>query len=146
MRYLNEKAFTLIEALLALSIFSIIAFFMAPILQVMLHNIEEPAKIQEMEWEVAGSQIKKEIRMSSNVSIVSGRLYLTEGADTIIFEKYNNYMRRRVNSTGNEILLQNVRELTFTLLKNAVRIFVKDSWGNDYSLTAFTLMNWNPGP
>jgi competence protein ComGF len=144
--FLNENAFTLIEALFALSIFTIIVFFMTPIFQVMLKNIDAHASIQEMEWTVFCSQIKKEIRMSTNAEVVSGKLYLTKDADTIIYEKYDSNIRRRVNFTGHEIILQNVGEFTFTLLNSAVKVNVKDIWGNEYAVTAYSLINWNTVP
>jgi competence protein ComGF len=143
---LNEEAFTLIEALFALSIFTIIAFFMTPIFQVMLKNIDSHVLTQDMEWTVFCSQIKKEIRMSSRAEIVSGKLYLTKDADTIVYEKYGLNIRRRVNSTGHEIILQNIGEFTFTVLNNAVRVDVKDRWGNQYSCIAYSLINWNAAP
>jgi len=142
-QFLNEKAFTLIEALFALSIFTMIVFFMTPIFQVMLKNIDSHAGIQEMEWTVFCSQIKKEIRMSSHAEVVSGKLILTKDADTIIYEKYGTNLRRRVNSTGNEIILQNVADFTFTLLNNAVKVNVKDIWEHEYSCIAYSVMNWN---
>jgi competence protein ComGF len=143
---LNEEAFTLIEALFALSIFTIIAFFMTPIFQVMLKNIDSHVLTQDMEWTVFCSQIKKEIRMSSRAEIVSGKLYLTKDADTIVYEKYGLNIRRRVNSTGHEIILQNIGEFTFTVLNNAVRVDVKDRWGNQYSCIAYSHINWNAAP
>jgi competence protein ComGF len=51
-----------------------------------------------------------------------------------------------VNSTGHEITLQNVADLTFILVNNAVKIYVKDIWGKEYVLTAFSLFNWNIDP
>lgn len=119
---------------------------MTPIFQVMLKNIDAHASIQEMEWTVFCSQIKKEIRMSTNAEVVSGKLYLTKDADTIIYEKYDSNIRRRVNFTGHEIILQNVGEFTFTLLNSAVKVNVKDIWGNEYAVTAYSLINWNTVP
>ncbi len=145
-QHLNERAFTLTEALFSLSIFSIIVFFMLPMLQVMLKNIDAHANLQEMEWEVFSSQVKKEIRMCKNAEVISGRLFLTKDTETVIYEKYTSNMRRRVNSTGHEIILQNVGSISFSVLKNAVVINVKDIWGNDYSLIAYSLLNWNSGP
>jgi competence protein ComGF len=141
--HLNEKAFTLIEALFALSIFTTIVFFMTPLFQIMLKNIDSHVNIQEMEWTVFCSQIKKEIRMSSHAEVVSGKLILTKGTDTIIYEKYGSNLRRRVNSTGHEIILQNVGEFTLTLLNNSVRVNVMDIWGNKYSFKAYSLINWS---
>lgn len=144
--YRNERAFTLVEALLALSIFSTIVFFMTPMFQVLLRNIDGKSNIQGFEWEVFCSQVKKEIRMSSRADSISGRLYLTKEPDTIVYEKYGSNIRRRVNSTGHEIILQNVAEVTFTLLNNAVKITVKDVWGKEYSFIAYSLVNWNQTP
>jgi competence protein ComGF len=139
----NERAFTLIEALLALSIFTTIVFFVMPMLQVLLHNIDSTSSVQQFEWDVFCSQVKKEVRMSSRVEVISGRLYLTKEPDTIVYEKYGSNIRRRVNSTGHEIILQNAAEVDFTLLTNAVKIKVKDLWGKDYSFTAFSLIKGN---
>lgn len=109
----------------------------------MLNNKNSQPRIQEMEWEVFCSQIKKEIRMSTRAEVVSGRLVLTEAPDTILYEKYGNNLRRRVNYTGNETLLQNVSEFTFTILNNAVKVTVKDLWGKEYSVVVYSLINWN---
>jgi competence protein ComGF len=139
----NEKGFTLIEALLALSIFSTIAFFFAPLLQILLNDKAVDGEYQKMEWEVFCSQIKKEIRMSSSVEVISGRLILTIDMNTIQYEKYGSNLRRRVNNTGNETLLQNVSNVSFSLQKNAVIFTVKDTWGENYSLTAYSYFDWN---
>jgi competence protein ComGF len=139
----NEQAFTLIEVLFAFSIFTIIVFFMTPTLQIMLNNKGDEPRIQEMEWEVFCGQIKKEIRMSTHAEVVSGRLVLTEAPDTVIYEKYGNNLRRRVNYTGNETILQNVSEFTFTIFNNTVKVTVKDLWGKEYSVNVYSLINWN---
>lgn len=115
-------------------------------LQVLLQNIEAKNSIQGIEWDVFCSQIKKEIRVSSRADVIAGRLYLTKDSDTIIYEKYGSNLRRRVNSTGHEILLQNVAEVTFTVVSNSVKIVVKDVWGKEYSFIAYSLMNWNQIP
>lgn len=140
---LNEKAFTLIEVLIALMIFSIIVLFMLPIFQIILSDEDSQTKLQAMEWEVFCSQIKKEIRMSTKAEVISGQLILTKDADTIQYEKYGSNLRRRVNSTGHEILLQNVSQYSFSILKSAIKVTVKDVWGKEYSVIAYTLVNWN---
>lgn len=119
---------------------------MLPMLQVMLKNIDAHSNLQEMEWEVFSSQVKKEIRMCKKAEVISGRLFLTKDTETVIYEKYTSNMRRRVNSTGHEIMLQNVENISFSVLKNAVVINVTDIWGNENSLVAYSFLNWNPGP
>ena len=143
---LNEKAFTLIEVLIAFSIFTTIIFFMTPVFQIILTNKDTEASLQAMEWEVFSSQIKKEIRLSNRAEVVSGRLILTKDTETIQYEKYGTNLRRRVNSTGHEIILQNVSQYSFTILNNGVKTVVTDLSGREYSVTAFPLVNWVPVP
>ncbi|CAH2715378.1 hypothetical protein BACCIP111895_02562 [Neobacillus rhizosphaerae] len=142
----NEKAFTLLEVLFAFSIFTIIIFFMTPVFQIILNNKDSHAQIQAMEWEVFCSQIKKEIRLSTRAQVIANRLILTKDTETIQYEKYGSNLRRRVNSTGHEILLQNVSQYSFTLLNNAVKVNVTDLWGKEYSVVVYSLVDWNTVP
>ncbi|WP_235749718.1 competence type IV pilus minor pilin ComGF [Neobacillus bataviensis] len=142
---LNDNAFTLIEVLIAFSIFSTIIFFMAPIFQIILNTKANDNKLQAMEWEVFCSQIKIEIRLASSVSVVSDRLILNKGTETVQYEKYGTNLRRRVNSTGHEIILQNVSQFSFSVINNTVKVTVTDSWGKEYSVTCYPFVNWGGG-
>ena len=142
---LNERAFTLIEVLIAFSIFSTIIFFMAPIFQIILNTKANDAKLQVMEWEVFCSQIKKEIRLASSVNVISDRLILNMDTETVQYERYGSNLRRRVNSTGHEIILQNVSQFSFTIMNNTVKLTVTDSWGKEYSVTCYPLVNGSAG-
>ncbi|WP_284036030.1 competence type IV pilus minor pilin ComGF [Neobacillus sp. 114] len=139
----NEKGFTLIEVMFSLVILSIIVFYMTPLFQLILDNKENQSILQAMEWEVFCSQIKKEIRWSTKAEVVSNRLILTKDGETIYYEIYGNNLRRRVNSTGHEIILQNVSWHSFALVNNAVKVTVKDLKGIEYSVTAYSLIDWN---
>jgi competence protein ComGF len=141
--YLNERAFTLVEMLFAFSIFTIIIFFISPLFEIMLQNSELEKRQQTMEWDVFCSQIKKEIRMSSKAQLVGTSLVLTEDAGTIVYEKYGNVLRRRVNYTGHEVLLQNVSEVNFSLMPNTVRVAVKDLNRRDYIVNVYSFLDWN---
>ncbi|WP_052404776.1 competence type IV pilus minor pilin ComGF [Bacillus rubiinfantis] len=141
----NEKGFTLLEVMLALSIFMIIIFFITPILQIILDPRGNQMKLQEMEWEVFSNQFKKEIRQSSQVQVKSGKLYLIKGNETVNYEKYDTNLRRRVNDSGHEIVLQNVSVYSFSLLNNAVKLTVRDSWGKEYSIIAYSIIDWDVG-
>ena len=143
MVFSNERAFTLIEVLIAFSIFSTIVFFMAPIFQILLNQKSTQMDLQGMEWEVFRSQVTKEIATVSRAEVLSGRLILTKGSETIQYEKYDSNLRRRVNSTGHEIILQNVSQYSFSIVNNAVKITVVDLWGNEYSVIAFSFLKWS---
>ncbi|MBI0576324.1 prepilin-type N-terminal cleavage/methylation domain-containing protein [Neobacillus cucumis] len=142
----NEKAFTLVESLFALAIFSILVFFMAPLMQIVLNNKAIQGEDQPLEWEVFSSQLKREVRSYMKVEVLSGRLFLTKDAETIQYERYGTNVRRRVNSTGNEIVLQNVSDVVFVLLNNAVKVTVKDTWGKQYSIVIYSFISWNSSP
>jgi competence protein ComGF len=139
---LSEQGFTLLEVMFAFSIFTTIVFFLTPVLQIILNNEKSEVRLQEMEWEVFCSQVKKEIRSVSKAEVVSGRLVLSNNNETIYYEKLGTNLRRRVNSSGHEVLLQNVVDVTFFRLKNAVKINVKDSWGHDYSVIIHSYIDW----
>jgi competence protein ComGF len=139
---LNENAFTLLEVLVALSVLSTIVFFMTPVLQIIMDNKDTNGRLQEMEWEVFSSQIKKEIRISTKAEVNSGRLVLTNNNETIYIELYGSNIRRRVNSTGHETLLQNVSAVTFTKMKNAIKIYVKDIPGKEYTIVVHSYIRW----
>jgi competence protein ComGF len=142
-QFLNKRGFTLVEVLIAFSIFSTIVFFFMPTFQIILSNKDTQSEIQGMEWEVFSSQMKKEMRLSSRAEIISGRLILTKDTETVQFEKYGTNIRRRVNSTGHEIILQNVSQFSLSLINNAVKITVTDTWGKVYSLTLYSMVDWN---
>ncbi len=97
-----------------------------------------------MEWDVFSSQVKKEIRISSKAEVISGGLVLTNNNDTINYEKYGSNIRRRVNSSGHETLLQNVSSVTFTRINNSVKIIVKDVWGKEYNVVVQSYIEWYP--
>jgi competence protein ComGF len=121
-----------------------IVFFMVPVLHIVLNNKDSNGRLQEMEWDVFCSQIKKEIRTSSKAEVVSGRLVLTNNNESINYEKYGSNLRRRVNSSGHETLLQNVSSVTFTRINNSVKITVKDVWGKEYNVVVHSYIQWFP--
>lgn len=143
MPFLNNRGFTLIETLFAFSIFTIIIFFISPVFQLILNNTDLTERLQLMEWEVFCSQIKKEIRMSQNAEVVAGNLVLLEDNQTVLYEKYNTILRRRVNNLGHETLLQNVSVVNFKRINNAISVYVKSLSGKEFSITIYPILDWN---
>jgi competence protein ComGF len=135
-----------VEMLFAFWVFTIIIFFISPLLSGMDQHHATSKRLQEMEWDVFSSQIKKEIRMSTKGQVVNNRLILTEDIGSVTFEKYDNILRRRVNNTGHEVLLQNVAEVNFTLLPNTVSVEVKDLNQIEHIVNVATFLNWSGNP
>lgn len=132
---IGNDGFTLLEALLGLAAFCLMATLLPISIQVVNKVDQTEVRLQAMEWEIFSSQVKKEIRMSQQIVVLSNSLTFKKDSDSILYEKYGTKLRRRVNGVGHEVLLQNVNSVQFEKFNNRVVIKVEDTWSNDYSLT-----------
>ncbi|WP_316569622.1 competence type IV pilus minor pilin ComGF [Neobacillus sp. YIM B06451] len=143
---LNERGFSLAEMLIALGTFCLIAYLLLPaVLVIASNNSHAGHRLQEMEWDVFLNQAKKEVRISSSAEVVSGRLILKNGNDTIIYEKYGNLLRRRVNFSGHEVLIQKIASASFSRNGQTITIFIKDLNGKEYRGRIQSFVNWEGG-
>jgi competence protein ComGF len=136
-----NSGFTLAEALLGLAAFCLLAALLPLSFQVFSKVDQGNSRLQTMQWEVFSNQIKKEIRMSQKINPQVNRLFLTRETDSILYEKFGTNVRRRVNLTGNEILLQNVKNIQFDSIKNGTIVKVEDIWSRKYSFTTRSYIN-----
>jgi competence protein ComGF len=128
-RRLNNKGFTLLEMLFAFSIFYLIVSFVPVFYKIVINEDSLNQRLSGMEWEVFVSQVKKEIRTSDRIQISGSKLLLEKDGRLILYEKYGENLRRRVDFTGHEILLQQVHSVHFKKLQNGVQMIVKDKGG-----------------
>jgi competence protein ComGF len=142
-KYVNfwNSGFTLMEALMGLAAFCMLAAILPISFQVFSKVDQGNSRLQAMQWEVFSSQIRKEIRMSQKINPQVNRLFLTRDSDSILYEKSGTNVRRRVNLTGNEILLQNVKSIQFDSIKNGTIVMVVDIWNKKYSFTTRSFIN-----
>lgn len=138
---IGSNGFTLLEAILGLAAFCLMASLLPISIQVVNKVDQTEIRLQAMEWEVFSSQVKKEIRMSKQISVLSNSISFKKDADSILYEKYGTKLRRRVNGAGHEVLLQNVNNVQFEKINNGVLIKVEDIWNNVYSLSARSFIN-----
>lgn len=108
----NSKGYTLLEILIAFSIYLLIASFLVKAVPLLKHCLYSD-KTPEMEWELFLNQAKMEIRSSEKLWIEKGTLYLLNDGRTIQYEQYGTMMRRRVDREGHEPLLLNVNDVAF---------------------------------
>ncbi|WP_275670710.1 competence type IV pilus minor pilin ComGF [Neobacillus notoginsengisoli] len=139
----SESGFSMAEMLLSLSAFCIIANLLVPAIFIMGNSTNRAERVlQDMEWEVFLSQSKKELRMSSSVEVQSGKLLLKNGKDVIIYEKYGSSLRRRVNLTGHEIIIQNISSVFFFVENQTVIIRIIDLKGKEYEGSIHSFVSW----
>lgn len=125
-RPFHSNGFTFVEMLCAFSLFIILASFLPLCFPIIYHDGFVNERLQKMEWEVFSSQVKKELRMSEKVSVENNRLILIKDNQTIVYEKYGSSIRRRVNYQGHEVMLQNLKMVSFETLPSGFHISIVD--------------------
>lgn len=134
----NERGFTFLEMLVSLSVFMLILTFFVGLLAL----IKEPKTdgINKLEWEVFIQQAKLEINQSTQVSNLNSTLKFSKNnGETVTYELYGTSIRRRVNGTGHEILLQNVSGVRYEMLINGVAIETIDKHNNVFKSQLFSV-------
>ncbi|UQD52725.1 competence protein comGF [Bacillus methanolicus] len=130
---MNNKGFTMLEMLFAFTIFCLIISYIPIFYKIVIHEESLNKRLAMMEWEVFVSQVKKEIRMSDRLQISGSKLFLEKDGKLILYEMYGENLRRRVDFTGHEVLLQQVHSIHFQKLHNGVQITVADKRGTEKS-------------
>ncbi len=131
----------MLEMLYGFSIFLIIVAFLPLSFKLIFQNDRLDGRTQNMEWHVFINQLKKEVRLSEEVSIVNGKLILNKDRQEIQYEKYNTSIRRRVNNTGHEVVLQQIDTVQFDDLKDGVRMTVKDKFSQIHSALIYSFLD-----
>jgi competence protein ComGF len=132
----QSKGSTLLETLLAFSCF-IVIISLLPTFVTALHvpkHLSGGDWLKPMEVHLFFEQIALELRQSNDLSLIWGTLLLSkDNGDTIQIERYGTLVRRRVNYKGHDVMLTNVKMITFHLVENGVEITVTSKRGKQYS-------------
>lgn len=137
---LNEHGFTMLEMLFAFSIFCVISTFLPIMFQIIFSSHSMEARIQNMEWELFVNQFKKEIQAGESVEVVNGQLRIINGVDRSTFQKYQDILRKQVNGTGHEVVLQNVKSVSFSKNGQSVAIVVETIFNQTKTATIFSFI------
>lgn len=130
----NNKGFTMLEMLLSLLAFIVIASMLPVVMKTILDDGFLESGIRRMEWEVFTTQIKKEVRSSEQCTVSQDKIMLERDGKIILYEKYGTNMRRRVDFQGHEILMQNLSWFQFKKIREGFEINATDLNGNRYSV------------
>lgn len=137
-KQLNNRGFTLGEMLLSFSVFCLLAVFIPVFFQIFLQQEHTSEQIQNMEWELFLSQLKKEAGGCDFAEADnSNRLVLTLNNEKISFQKYGNQLRRQVNFTGNEIVLQDLQSIHFQVAGQKIFIEAVDTHENIHKAAVY---------
>lgn len=137
----NEKGFTLMEALVSFSVVLIITAFLPILFQTIYTLLKEEKGIHPLELEVFTQQAKMEIRTAKSVTTTDKVLTIRNGNNqSITFEKYQGNIRRRVNGTGHEIMLQNVKDVVFVQTRNGAILFITGDEEDFYEIPIHAIL------
>ncbi|MCA1009670.1 competence type IV pilus minor pilin ComGF [Halobacillus halophilus] len=125
----RSQGFTLLETLISLIIISLILILSFPLFRT-IHNVNyyEELSVRQM-----FSFLQEEVNRAREVSVLSNTIYIIDDINRkIIIEQYENLVRRRVNSSGHEVLLQNVEAIHVTNHTNSIMIKLQMEGGGVY--------------
>ncbi|QHE62149.1 hypothetical protein FHE72_14835 [Rossellomorea vietnamensis] len=119
---MDEKGFTLIETLLSFGLFCMISLSIPLMMKgfsTIEHDLVPP---RYYEWNLFHESVRNELRKAKDVNVMSNQLSFVMDGETILYEKYNQSIRRRVNNKGHEIVLQSVGGFTFNVIDQGVHL------------------------
>lgn len=127
----QSKGFTLLEVLVTLSIFLIVASVIPHFFNVIKQS--EPKHLQRMEVSLFFQQLANDIQQAATISVVNNTLYLEKNKDeTVTYGYFTNRIRRQINNKGQEIALQNVQNVKFSKWKNGIEVTIIDTFKETY--------------
>lgn len=132
---LNDRGFTLLEMLLSLLTFIMIASVLPIGIRTILDDGIIEGGLHRMEWEVFSSQVKKEVRSADQMTVSPDKILMKIDGKIILYEKYGTNIRRRVDFQGHEILMQNLSDFRFKRVQEGFELTASDIKGIQHSAT-----------
>jgi len=116
---LNSKGFTLIEVLLSLQILLITLMFLPSLVQL----LQPETNYSDYETDQFIRFLEREIQTGEIIAVENQQLLLLNHQQQFVtIEQYQSVIRRRVNQTGHEILLQHVAQFDITYENERINV------------------------
>jgi len=126
----QNKGFTLIEVLIAFSIFLMIASLFPQFIKLISY---EAKSIHHLETSIFFQQLSSDVQKSANIYVDNNTLYLLQGNnDVVTYGYFQKRIRRQVNNKGQEMVLQNVADVTFLSWVNGIDVLVLDLYNQTH--------------
>ncbi|MGG4381849.1 competence type IV pilus minor pilin ComGF [Priestia megaterium] len=139
----REKGFTLVEMLVSFTLFLIIVSFFPIIIPLAKQTYNLDFSMNEMEWEIFVNQLAMEYREAKEVGIHATTLTLKmENNQIITYERYEDKIRRRVDESGHEVVLQHIKNIMYEQQKE--RLLIRSTDGvnkvREETITTFLML------
>ncbi|MGM0864561.1 MAG: competence type IV pilus minor pilin ComGF [Bacillota bacterium] len=117
---LNNKGYTLIEALLSFTVFCMISLCIPLIMKGFSTIKNDMVPPHYYEWNLFNESLRNELWRGENVVITPDKISFLVSGESISYEKYHQSIRRRVNNQGHEVVLQSVDSFSFASISQGV--------------------------
>ncbi|MFP8640203.1 competence type IV pilus minor pilin ComGF [Priestia aryabhattai] len=139
----SEKGFTLVEMLVSFTLFLIIVSFFPIIIPLAKQTYNPDFSMNEMEWKIFVNQLAMEYREAKEVRIHATTLTLKmENNQVITYERYEDKIRRRVDESGHEVVLQHIKNIMYEQQKE--RLLIRSTDGvnkvREETITTFLML------
>ncbi|WLR43919.1 competence type IV pilus minor pilin ComGF [Bacillus carboniphilus] len=133
---LYDEGYTYAHLLLNLLITSIILSSLLILFPYLKQITALSTDVQPFEWNVFLQQVQREMIGGKELSVdtTSFTFYDVTG-EKITIEKYGNIIRRKVNNSGHDIMLQRINGFSCEKVKNGVILKVSNERGTEYEAT-----------
>lgn len=139
----NKSGFTLIELLVSLSIFLAISSLILQMLTNVHTSLRTDVGINPKEWEIFLNQFKRQVYLSTDQKVSGNKLFLSvKNNEIVLFEQFGDKLRRRVNGTGHDVVLQNVSRFSVKKEGELIVIEVTDKGGKLYTRSITPYINF----
>ncbi|WP_165786628.1 competence type IV pilus minor pilin ComGF [Heyndrickxia camelliae] len=136
----NEKGFTLVESIITLMI-AVVILSIIPLVMKGVNQINHSLSTEDSyEWNIFLMQLRRELRNCNEASRTGNKLILQVNGEKVSYEPFGLLLRRRVNDTGHEVVLQKVRRVEFAINNNHITLSVQFT-NNKQVMAEFTFFN-----
>lgn len=109
----NSYGFTVMEAILVMFILSIIMMIFPLLFQTIIAITQSLQVAEDYEWNLFLIDLCHELQNVDEVVVFQERIHLLRENMLVTYERYGETIRRRVNNSGHEVVLQQVKQLHF---------------------------------
>lgn len=123
---LGEHGFTLLEVMFCICLLSTL-LLVTPRLQPLFFGLPKQKSFNEFEWVIFLQQAQMEYREARTVQFIDKKLMMKDPNGFLVtYTPAGTQLIRKVNSSGNEILLQNVKTIFYKQSSNKLMIHIQD--------------------
>jgi competence protein ComGF len=126
---LNNKGFTLLDALLSFFVFSIISLSFPMIIKGFETIKSESIPPRYYEWNLFSESLGNEVWDTGGIIVSPERISFEKEGEWITYERYQNSVRRKVNDRGHEVVLQSIHSLALSEVPQGVKVKVEFEGG-----------------